>query len=271
MSEGLLSALENATLLKSREGFPSIYQLKLTPLETSEGGMFRRVLVGVGNPEAHTKRDIVVLVAGQRGHGKTTWINGFANFLYGVNWHDPFRVVVAGKESTKSVTAYRFEWQPWFPVPGNVVLIDTPGFEDLEEPDEVRKTVEAIELFSMLAVDQPNVVAFFMQGSQHRLWVPQHYVFDVLVDMFGNDVKGNFTVVATFTPYQSHRRDFLSQLKLLLDTRAPELPVKDIYGFENFALFCENDPTEPEFENDWKEMVRSYAFFAEKNCFCFKK
>ena len=157
-----------------------------------------------------------------------------------------------------------FEWQPWFPVPGNVVLIDTPGFE---EPDEVRKTFEAIELFSMLAVDQPNVVAFFMQGGQHRLWVPQHYVFDLLVDMFGNDVKGNFTVVAPFTPYESHGMD-VSQLKLLLDTRAPELPVKDIYGFENFALFCENDPTEPEFEKVWKEMVKSYERYA---LFCRKE
>ena len=126
------------------------------------------------------------------------------------------------------MTAYRFEWQPWFPVPDNIVLIDTPGFADCEGLDEDKKTVKAIEeLFNdkTLAVDQINAVAFVMKRSDYRLTTAEKYVFESVVTLFGNDVKSNFTAVATNAASQGG--DFANLKDLIA---AAGLPMKEVYG-----------------------------------------
>ena len=75
--------------------------------------------------------------------GKTTMINGLANYIYGVQWQDEFRfkvVIEKGDQSqmdqhlsqTEEVSGYSFNWQEGMMIPYTLTIIDTPGFGDTE-------------------------------------------------------------------------------------------------------------------------------------------
>lgn len=100
-------------------------------------------------PRTYVDRDItkemVILVVGQTGAGKSTQVDGMLNFLLGIKWeeHIRFKVVdelqTVSKESlqvggaasqTDAVTAYKIPAVKGGPVPCKVTIVDTPGFGD---------------------------------------------------------------------------------------------------------------------------------------------
>ena len=278
MSEGedpKISALKEGAILigSQQEGLPQIYKLKETELAKSTN--VRRVVVGLRNEEAQAKRDLTFLVSGETGSGKTTWVNGFANFLYGVQFEDPFRIKVVTeadegqngdqtKSQTSEVTEYRFEWQPWFPVPYNIVLIDTPGFADVKGLEQDKVTVESIKrLFTEMKVDHLSAVALVVKASVNRLTAVEHYVFHSIVSMFAADIAENFVLVATHG--SSQKGDFENLENLLRSAEPEPIPFQKVVGFENNVLFDvipkkkrkKRKSMRRGFKN-WEDLVASY-------------
>ena len=79
------------------------------------------------------------MLVGATGSGKSTLINGIANYVLGVRWEDDFRFKLiteeAGKDPTKSVTqtiitSYSFPRLDGSPLEFRLTIVDTPGFGD---------------------------------------------------------------------------------------------------------------------------------------------
>ena len=277
------TVMAGATLVESKDGFPAIYKIQQTVLSESKPkagvGCVRKVLVGQENPEARRKRDLNVLIVGATGSGKTTLLNGFANYLHCVKFEDTFRykLVVESDEGgpkrtgnqahsqTDSVTAYRFDWQPWFPVPYNVVLVDTPGFGDTRGVEVDEATVKKIEeLFrsKTTGIDSLRAVAFVVPASTARLSVKERYIFESVQSLFGNDVKDNFAIMATFADTNT------GPVKNAV--KEASIEIREFFRFNNCALFCPNTSNDVDDEEEdgedlnkgfWKILCTSYRRF----------
>ena len=78
----------------------------------------------------------VLLIIGQTGHGKTTFINALINIYLGINIYDNFRYLLVQNENndqlesiTKEITVYKIRSKEGLNFPP-LIIIDTPGFSD---------------------------------------------------------------------------------------------------------------------------------------------
>ena len=144
----------------------------------------------------------VILMVGQTGAGKTTLINGFANYIYGVEWSDDFRLRVIDKtesgasvsqSQTKNITAYTFPHVSEMKIDYTLTIVDTPGFggtgnESLLHDKKLLANIK--EFFSESeGIDQIHGILFVTQASNARLTPTQEYVFQAVLGIFGKELK----------------------------------------------------------------------------------
>lgn len=247
-----------STPIQPNPGSPTIYKVPQVIMgeEKGTGGktqtqgepvMIRAIAVG---PRAELQRtEIRILVLGQTGAGKTTFLNGIVNWLYGIQWNDKFRFKIITEEDegstpgakrnqsisqTDHVTSYTFSWQSEFPIQHTVTIIDTPGFGDtrgIQRDDEtVAKLHQLFKGQGRCGLDSLDAVAFVVQSSLARLDHAQRYIFDSVLKMFGKDIVDNIIIVATFAD--------AGDPQVLHAIKEDQIPDKNICKFNNSALFA---------------------------------
>ena len=255
-------------ICKSKDGSPSIYMLPMVVTSKKEQEMISRCSIGEENPTAQEK---VLMVMGATGAGKSTLINGLANYIMGVDWKDDFRfkVVVdayeAGKSQVRSqtrwITAYTFHQQQGSPLPYTLTIVDTPGFGDTDGLErDIAITTQVKAFFSVRGpngIDHLDGIGFVTQSSLARLTPTQQYVYDSILSIFGKDIAKNIFLMVTFADGQKP--------PVVAAAEAAGIPCSDcIYKFNNSALFAPNDPGDDEENFDkmfWKMGYVSFKKF----------
>ena len=184
----------------------------------------------------------VLMLVGATGAGKTTLINGMANYILGVQWDDDFRFKLIDEPNsqdqtvsqTTCITAYTFYKEKDSSLPYTLTVIDTPGFGDTRGLMRDKYIVTQIkELFSISGaegIDQLHGIGFVTQAPLARLTPTQRYVFDAILSIFGKDVADNIFLMLTFSD---------GMRPIAVDAlRAAEVPYKAFFKFNNSALFA---------------------------------
>lgn len=215
------------------------------------------------------------MVVGATGAGKSTLINGIANYVLGVCWEDDFRFKVIAdegyrdksKSQTKCITVYTFHMHEDSPLPYTLTVIDTPGFGDTESLEEDKRIVKQVkELFSIRGpdgIDELHGIGFVAQSSEARLTLAQRYIFDSILSIFGRDLSDNMFMMITFAD---------GQKPPVLDAlQAAEIPGfnKVFYKFNNSALYASNAKVHHGSDSDddnvdkmfWKMGMKSFKQF----------
>ena len=229
-------------VIKEKEGLhilkPPIQRRKSAKGKRKSPSFTRCDIIGKSK-QVDAPSEKVLLVVGATGAGKSTLINGIANYIMGVSWNDDFRfqVIVDEKEAsqaqsqTKKVTAYSFHGST---LPYILTVIDTPGFGDTEGMDRDKITVNQIkELFSTHSpecVDQIHGVGFVIQASSPRLTQSQRFIFDSVLSIFGKDIASNIFLMMTFA--DSQKPPVLSAIK------EAAIPYQQGFAFNNSALYA---------------------------------
>ena len=223
-----------------RGGMPTLYQLKPKYTTNDKQKCIAKCHIG-SLPNRRHCQERVFLVVGATGAGKSTLINAITNYVLGVKWEDNFRFQLVSNEKGKSqahsqtewITAYTFHWQKDFPFKFSLTVIDTPGFGDtrgLERDQHI--TTQIKEFFSFPGKDGINHlhdVGFVTQASQARLTPTQRYIFHSILSIFGNDMKDNISVMATFADG--------GKLQVIDAIKEAKVPYSRIFRFNNSALF----------------------------------
>ena len=210
----------------------------------------------------------VLMVVGATGAGKTTLINGMANYILGVQWDDDFRFKLIDEphslscaySQTACITAYTFYKEKGSLLPYTLTVIDTPGFGDTAGIDRDKKIIEQIkELFSISGdegIDQLHGIGFVTQAPLARLTPTQRYVFDAILSVFSKDVADNIFLMITFA-------DGLKP-PVLDAVQAAGVPNKAFFKFNNSALFGSKSADDEFDRMFWKMGTKNfYEFFKQ--------
>ena len=261
--------MKNKSKLIER-GPPEVYQLPLVQSRSGRGV----IQYTIGKPPQLRVPVSVVMVVGATGAGKSTWINGMANYVLGVKWKDPFRFKLVNDEigsqahsKTKEIIAYTIYRQEGSPFPNTLIIIDTPGFGNTEGMKRDQILVEQVREFLSMGgvngIDYLHAIGFVTQASMVRLTPTQKYIFDFILSIFGNDIKHNILLMTTFAD---------NRKPAVLDAvKAASIPYTKYFKFNNSALFPEppdaksgNEDSGPTDELYWKLCMDNFDKFAKK-------
>ena len=194
----------------------------------------------------------VILVLGQTGAGKTTWINTMLNYLLDVNYTDDFRFKLVIEENaerqelsqTQITTLYKIHHKKGYNIDHTLNLIDTPGFGDtggIERDKDIAKQLQSIFDIHYGFVDHLDAVVFVTKSNQERLDDCQKYIISSITELFGADIADNIYLVFTHTG--------IEEPAMLSTLQGAELPYKAYYKFENAAVFTDIQKHADEREN----------------------
>ena len=264
-------------LISKPDDEPHVYKLHIS--EVFQDKKFTRYAVGTPplrlDPFSLTSERVLMMV-GATGTGKTTLINGIANYIYGTQWANKFRLKVIDNEGqrsqahgqTKYITACTFPVKEDSPLSYTLTVIDTPGFGDSDGLLHDQYIVEQInEFFSLpppVGITTLHGIGFVVKASDGRLTPMQQYIFNSILSIFGRDVEDNIFVMITFCD---------AEKPLVLNAlRAAAIPFRgNGFKFNNSALFadngaCNDGDTEDDDDFDfnsnfWKMGMKSFKNF----------
>lgn len=199
-----------------------------------------------------SKNAIKIMVVGQTGSGKTTLLNSFINYLLGIQYEDTFRYKIIHEDfgpdrkqdesQTSEVTAYCIDSHNNNP---SIIIIDTPGFGDTRGIKQDIAITKKISDFFIDKLSEINAICFVCQSANARLTTNQKYVFNSILDLFGDDVKENFICMLTFCDgAKPVIVESLQSKKFMFSEIIPHIEKPWYYNFNNSGIFesGENNP-----------------------------
>ena len=178
----------------------------------------------------------VLMLVGATGAGKTTLINGMANYILGVQWDDDLRFKLIAEPNshdqtvsqTSCITAYTFYRETDSPLSYTLTVIDTPGFGEIDKDKQIFQQIK--ELFSIEGIDQLHGIGFVTPAPIRRLTPTLQYEFDTVLSVFGKNVSENIFIMITFA-------DGLKPPVLDI-IKAAKVPFQEFFMFNNSAPFA---------------------------------
>ncbi|KAJ9459161.1 hypothetical protein DIPPA_31351 [Diplonema papillatum] len=197
------------------EGKPPFFQLPLTETErlsepeTDETAACHVVFKTVTLPRSVTTKpsdDLVMLLIGATGVGKSTQLNALVNYLLGVQHDCQHRYVLVAdppdpsaqhQSVTSEVTVYTIPYYIGNRLHRTVRLVDCPGSNDTR--GEKYQSGWMLNMFRTLYAHQPvlHCVAFLTLAGDVRLTATQKYVIGEATKVFGSGIRDNFVVIFT--------------------------------------------------------------------------
>jgi ABC-type dipeptide/oligopeptide/nickel transport system ATPase component len=245
-----------STHIGSEKGCHEIYKLPLYDMLSKTKGIAKCT---IGNPRNLTLEfpEKVLMLVGATGSGKSTLINGIANYVLGVRWEDDFRFKLITEEAstdqtksvTKTITSYSFPRFDGSPLDFRLTVVDTPGFGDtrgLERDEEITALIK--DFFSTRGpegIDHIDGIGFVAQSPLVRLTHIQKYIIDSILAVFGKDIADNIFLMTTFA--DGAYPPVVDAIKTHITESDPPVPINTehllYFKFNNSALFTKPNDT----------------------------
>lgn len=242
---------------------PSIYAVPLTERSTARNNSAMTKKFDIGPRAKQEIEEKTIILVGATGTGKSTLVDGLANYILGVRLRDPWRFTVMPEEDRKKqsnqalsqtdwISCYSFNPQPGSRLKYRLNVIDTPGFGDTRGLERDQKIIDQIrQLFEAkgkTGIQVLDAVCFLIKAPDSRLTATQTYIFNAIMSLFGHDIEENICTLVTFADG--------SDPPVLAAVAASGLPFNETFTFNNSALF--SDSKLPFTEMFWNMGLKSF-------------
>ncbi|XP_037784428.1 uncharacterized protein LOC119580378 [Penaeus monodon] len=250
----------NGSALTEERTF-TIYELEGNVKHEDLENKVRVVTVGPEN-DLETK---ALLLLGETGVGKTTFLNTFLNMVFGVGLEDELRLQLKdqmdqAKDSTQSqteyTTAFTIYHQEGMPQPFNYMVIDTPGLGDTEgdQKDKVNEKCLRFYLTNEAWIKHLNCVGLVWKASSRRLDEHNQAVLSKINSLLGFDIKPITDVLFTFSGAEDP--DVVQVIE------AAGIDYKKAFHFENMPLYkCPAQGMDALHALTWEAMAYNHSKF----------
>jgi len=204
-NDTVVEHLENGTLLHEIGGY-GIIQPSYTEFYQEK---FRHLVIG--NPGQVKEEEKFILLIGESGVGKTSFINSALNYLYGVEREYDFRFAIEPPNEIQptrdQVNIYTF----CRTVLGQKIsIVDTPGIEKEDTLDLIKQWIKArLNKRQKLKLDGLVVFEKHGEGKFNRKFEAKYHNLEQL---FGGDIRSLIVPAYTFSnnyiAQTSHQRAF---------------------------------------------------------------
>jgi len=207
-----------------------------------------------------------ILVVGETGVGKSTWIHALLNYIQGIQIEENVRYKIfdqtelrkryekkygkkygekqSGSSDTDEPAIYNIipndEYSPY---ENPIRIIDTAGFGDTrgkEYDEKIRDDIR--KMFETSNMESLNAVCLIFKGTETRSHERTKDILDKLFSLFGKEIKNNIIVIFTFA---NSSTDAMTAITTLKDTSSPFYQIMgDIekiphFFFNNIAYFSD--------------------------------
>ena len=165
--------------------------------------------------ENDKKNSTNIMVLGETGVGKSTWINSFLNHLEDVDIDENFRYILfdekklqleyESKYDKKTLGSSVTDKSEIYDIPSNklfnnnIRLIDTIGFGDtrgIEFDNKIAKDIK--NLLDNYQIDNLKAICLIFKRSDTRAHDRLKYIYKKLFSLFSYDTKKNFIIIINF-------------------------------------------------------------------------
>ncbi|XP_042858214.1 uncharacterized protein LOC122244392 [Penaeus japonicus] len=254
---------ENSSVVSKEESF-TVHEVKTKLKHEDSENKVRVVTLGPEN-EREVK---TVLLLGETGVGKTTFLNAFLNVVFGVGVDDDVRLrfrdqMDRAKDSTQSqteyTTAFTIYHQDGMPQPFNYMVIDTPGLGDTEgdQKDRVNEKCLRFYLTNESWIKHLNCVGMVWKASNRRLTEHNQEVLSKTKNLLGFDIKPITDVLLTFSG--------LEDPAAVEVVEAAGIEYRKVFHFENMPLYTRPTKGREAFHAlTWESMTANHSKFLEE-------
>ena len=149
-----------------------------------------------------------LLLVGESGVGKTTFINSLINFIMNVKYSDKNRFKIVNENNnnnnkeylsqTKEVNVYYIKSQNGYPP---IKIIDTPGFGDTQGIEHDKKIMSMI-YDKFKTINELTSVCIISKSNNERFTFFEKYIYYNIIKLFAKDLISNFIFLFTFCDNQ---------------------------------------------------------------------
>ncbi|XP_048731383.1 uncharacterized protein LOC125648383 [Ostrea edulis] len=262
-----LKMRDRSTLFKC--GNPNVFRLSLKEILKARNSKVKSKKLSIGSDRLFLHEKTIMLV-GATGSGKSTLIDGFANYLFNVNWEDPFRFTLVDleydeKRRLSDQALSQTEWITCYSIYPDVAskldyalhIVDTPGFGDTRGVQRDQEIIDQIREMFLLPGDKGmaclDAVCFLVKAPDARLTASQKYILSAILSLFGKDMESNICTCITFAEAQ--------EPPVLASLAKSRLPHKTYFKFNNSALFAGNEGKDNLAHGFWNIGKKSFDDF----------